>query len=67
MSQVREMRFHCANGLRMRLTGSNDYFSLMLFYTYILNQALYTRLACSMWPAKVFRAALHAFWEFSNN
>jgi len=39
----------------------------MLFCTYIINQALYTRLAGSMWPAKVFRAARDASWEFSNN
>jgi len=47
--------------------GSNASFSLMLFYTYIINQASYTRLAGSMWPAKLFRAARDAFWEFSNN
>jgi len=51
---------------KMRFVGSSA-FSLMLFYTYIINQASYARLAGSMWPAKVFRAARDAFWEFSDN
>jgi len=52
---------------KMHFVGSNVSFSLMLFYTYIVNQASNTWLADSMWPARVFCAARDAFWEFSNN
>jgi len=37
------------------------------FFAHAVFHMFYTRLAGSMSPAKVFRAARDAFWEFSNN
>jgi len=52
---------------KTHFVGSNVSFSLMLFYTYIINQASNVRLTDSMWPAQVFHAACNAFWKFSND
>jgi len=37
------------------------------FFTHTVFHMFYTRLAGSMSPAKVFRAASDAFWAFLNN